>query len=265
MAQGPPEPSVYTPFLEPISPYVLPVAPFDDMITAYGISLNYMRSHACPCIYGGEVAGSPDPSCQTCFGRGLYWDDPMGPFVGLITWAHFAPAPDEPGVLVDPRVGAVQHANPTLSIPSYASGAWAEANMYDAFTEIDATQRFNAEIRYPYAMSVPYQQNVTIAPSGAVTIWDPNLKTVVPIQGYTVSGASVVVSGGLTSGAVMIVDFTASPTYVALRRVGAMVHARPFGGLPEPRRFMLQSLDLWTRARFAGDQPTGLPSTPSSF
>jgi hypothetical protein len=255
---GPPTPSDFVPYLPPIDPYVLPTAPFDQLITAYGITLLWSKSHTCPCLFGGPVEGSPDPACETCFGRGFYWDLPAAPFIGLITWAHFAPAPDEPGALMDTHRGLIQHATPTLTIPSIAGDVYGEANLYDAFTEVNALERFNAQLEYPYRMSVPYQQSVTIAPSGAVTMYDPVNKIVVPVLGYTVSGVSITVSGGIVSGTSLIVDFTAAPTYVAFRRVGGMTHMRPFGNLDEPRRFMLQTLDLWTRARFPGDPPTGL-------
>jgi hypothetical protein len=52
-----------------------------------------------------------------------------------------------------------------------------------------------------------------------------------------------------------MVDFTAAPTYVAYRIAGMPAHVRPFGQQNLPRRFRLQALDLWTRAKFAGDIP----------
>lgn len=259
MPPGPPQPSVYVPYLPPISPYVLPAATFDQLITAYGIRLNWLQSHTCPCIYNESVPGSPDPACQTCQGRGIYWDSAFGPFMGLITWTDFSPRPDEPGAEVSDRRGLVQQGQPTLSIPSIAGAVYSGASVYDAFVEIDAITRYDAQLQVGVRTALPYQQNVAVAASGAVSIYDNVNHILQPVSGYTVSGASVFLPSGYVQGTNYIVEFTAAPTYVALRPAGSMPHTRPFGQVNEPRRFKIQSLDLWTRARYAGELPIGVP------
>lgn len=252
---SPPTPSIYVPYLPPISPYVLPAATFDAIISAYGIRLYWLKSHACPCIYNYDQPGSPDPACQTCQGRGIYWDTPLGPFMGLITWTDFSPRPDEPGAQVNEVRGLVQQGQPTLSIPSAATGVYSGAAVYDTFVELDAVTRYDAQLQAGVRTALPYQQNVTVAASGAVSVYDNINKVLVPVSGYTVSGVSVFLPSGYAQGTNYIVEFTASPAYVALRPAGAMPHTRPFGQVNEPRRFKLQALDLWTRARYAGEIP----------
>ena len=75
---------------------------------------------------------------------------------------------------------------------------------------------------------------------------------------YTVSGTQITVTDPnySASGTNFIVDFTAAPAYVGFRIAGMPAHVRPFGQLTEPRRFRIQSLDLWTRAKFGQDIPT---------
>jgi hypothetical protein len=75
------------------------------------------------------------------------------------------------------------------------------------------------------------------------------------VTGYAVSGLSVFLPSGYAIDTIYIVEFTAAPAYVAIRHAGGMPHTRPFGQVTEPRRFKIQSLDLWTRARFAGEIP----------
>lgn len=211
-----------------------------------------------------STPGSPDNQCQTCHGRGYYWEDPVGPFQGLITYVSRASTQSQPGTETDTDQGLIQNADPSLTIPVTASGAvsgatnaaWAGATLYDVFVEMDATTRFNASLQQGGLMALPYQQNVDVAASGAVTVYDPINHVVDVVSGYTVSGALVFLPSGYAPGTSYTVDFTASPAYVAFRDAGGAPHARPFGQLPEPRRFQLRSLDLWLRARFSNDIPT---------
>lgn len=297
---SPPTPSVYVPFLPDIDPYVLPNDNFDAIINKYGIRLFWLKSHTCPCIYGGPIPGSPDPACLNCQGRGIYWDNPTGPFMGLITWTDFSPRPDESGAKMNTVQGLVQQGQPTLSIPfnsalqagspfspgfsqgfgpltAFSNQIWAEASIYDMFVEVDAVTRYNAQLQVGVRTALPYQQNVTVAPSGAVTIYNQQTSTITSVSGYIVSGVSVFLpfvsgspfssgfgpgfGGGISvypQGTNYVVEFTASPAYVALRPAGAAPHTRPFGQVKLPRRFKIQSLDLWTRARYAGEIPIGV-------
>ena len=81
-----------------MSPYVLPGTPFDVLLGQYGVNLLWLQSNQCACVYGGDMPGSPDPDCTSCHGRGVYWNPPVGPFQGLITYATMAPGDREPGV-----------------------------------------------------------------------------------------------------------------------------------------------------------------------
>jgi hypothetical protein len=254
---SPPTPSVYVPYLPAISPWVLPNQPFDAIIAQYGIRLFWLKSHDCPCMYGGDIPGSPQPNCNQCAGRGIYWDEPFGPFQGLITWTDYSPKPDEPGTVVNVEQGLIQQGQPTLTIPFAAGAPWSGASVYDAFVEIDGLTRFNAQLQAGVRQALPYQQNVSVAASGAVTIYDPQTQNIISVSGYTVSGTIVALPASYPQGTNYIVEFMAAPTYVALRPAGSLPHARPFGQVTEPRRFKIQSLDLWTRARFAGEIPIG--------
>jgi len=249
----------YVVALPPISPYVLPTTTFEAIINAYGIRMFWAKSHVCACTYGGSVPGSPDPACLTCGGRGYYWDQPLGPFQALLTLVHRGPTPDEPGAITDTDAGLIVNGEPTLTIPF--SGAyelqntvWKEAGLFDLFIEVDAVSRYNAQLQIGGNQQIPYQQNATIAPSGAVTIYDTVNHAVVTGVPYTVSGFTVTPSG-YAAGTNFVVDFTAAPTYVGYRVAGMPAHVRPFGQLTHPRRFRLQTLDLWSRATNAAPLP----------
>jgi hypothetical protein len=261
MVSGVPDPTVYTPFLPSISPYILAPQYFEQAISAYGIRMQWLKSHSCACVFGNYNApGTPDNQCQTCHGRGVYWDQPIGPFNALLTFVHRGPTPDEPGSSMDINQGLIVNGEPTLTVPY--SGAfpmqptiWQEAGLFDIFVEQDAESRFNAQLQVGGNQNVPYQQNLVIAASGAVTIYDPINHVVVSGVAYTVSGTAVHLGSGYPQGTNYIVDFTAAPAYVAFRIAGMPAHVRPFGQLTEPRRFRLQTLDLWSRAKFGADIP----------
>ena len=244
----------YTPFLPPMNPYAMPPGTFDAIISAYGVRLSWQKSHLCPCVYGGGIAGSPDNQCQTCLGRGWYWDAPSSPFVGLITFMHLAPSPDEPGAVTDEKWGMMNRGEPVVTLGATTGSdinvqtVYTTASLNDIFTELDTSDRFESELQVGGIQSVPYQQNVSIAASGAVTIYDPINHIVTPVTGYVVSGATVTLPGSYVSGTAYVVEYFASKSYVAYRHAGATAHERPFGsGLKQPRRFRLQLLDLWLR------------------
>lgn len=248
--------SVNLPYYLPINPYALPNQAFDSLIHAYGIRVAWMKGHTCPCTYAGPTPGSADPLCQTCHGRGIYWDAPVGPFQALITLMHMSPSPDEPGTIMDQDQGMIQTTEPSLTIP-YSENAtvWQEASAFDIFVEYDATARYNAQLQVGTNQVVPYQQNMTIPVSGAVTTYNQQTHQSVPVSGYTVSGAAVSLPASYPAGTNFIVEYQAAPAYVAYRSAGTFPHTRPFGQQPEPRRFRLQLLDLWLRAQSNGDIP----------
>lgn len=260
-----------TPFFPPISPYILPTQPFEQLIAQYGINFKWLKSHSCACVMDstnpGKVAGSPDPACITCQGRGLFWDPPLAvPFRGLLTFMHMAPTPDEPGLSVDERYGILQRGDPTITIPFTAdvnNTIWTQSSVFDAFVEIDALSRYNATLKVGEITAVPYQQGLSIAASGAVTVYNPQTFQTVPAS-YTVSGATVLLASGFAKGTAYVVEFQANPVWVAFRKAGGYPHMRPFGGgvVNTPKRFRLMPLDLWTRERSAngiGPQALGAP------
>lgn len=241
------------PFFIPPPQQLLPKEPFENIIGRIGVRLVWQKSHLCPCTYGGSLPGSPDPQCVTCSGRGTYWDPPgCGPFQGLITFMHLSPSPDEPGTIMDAKFGMIQRGEPALTIPYSAGRPWAEASINDLFIEIDAIDRFNAELQVGGVTTVPYQERLSIKKTGAVTVWDPTTKAVVPVSGYTVSGATVTLPSGYATSTPYVVEFNAAKAYVAWRESGSLPHDRPFGQINEPKRFRLQQLDLWLRGQARG-------------
>lgn len=243
-----------SPYFPPIDPFVLPADSFNKLLQNYGINLMWRKSHQCPCLYGGPLPGSPDPQCQNCQGRGIYWDAPSSPFMGLLTWRHMSPTPDEWGARLHDEAGLLQHGEPTLTIP-FTDGAsgqiWQQATVYDAFVEVNATARFTADLVVGGVQAVPYQYGLNIPATGAVTFYNTQTHAVSSVAGYVVSGASVTLPSSFPQGTNYSVEFIANPVFVAFRNAGAMPMSRPFGGgvTNLPRRFRVQSLDLWSRER----------------
>jgi hypothetical protein len=251
---SPPNVSVPIPFIPNITPWLMPEQPFEQLMQQVGVRLAWLKSHSCPCTFSGPTIGSADPACQQCQGVGTYWDNPSVPFYAFLTWIHISRTPDEPGFFTEEKVGIVQHGEPTLTIPYTADSLgliWQQASIYDAYVELDAVTRYNANLQVGGISAVPYQQNLSIAPSGAVTIYSQTTNLVTAVTGYTVSGAVVTLPTSYPIGTSFVVEFEASPVYVAFDRAGGAPHTRPFGGtqMRLPRRFRLQSLDLWLRAR----------------
>ncbi len=240
-------------YLPPISPYTLPATPFDNVINAYGVRIQWMQSHQCACMWGGDVPGSPNPNCKSCSGRGVYWDAPSVVFNGLLTQIHRTPTPDEAGQSVNSKTGWVQDTQPVLSIPYTAGEVWINATDYDAFVELDSITRYKTELTVGGIETVPYGQNLTINPTGAVTIWNKSTMLSQSIP-YTVNGPNVTISG-YPQGTSYTVEFMASPVYIAFRKAGGLPHIRPFGAgvVNLPRRFHLTMLDTWTRSRSQND------------
>ena len=246
-----------TPIVNWPSPYYpslplqgMPQRYLDGLINNYGVRLGWMKSHQCACTYGYEVPGTPDPNCNTCNGRGYFWDAYNNFFNGLLTFMHgFGASPDEPGAKADPKYGNIQHAEPTLTIPYSASTIWQEAQTMDAFVEIDAQSRYSTVLVAGENNVLPYQQGLNVQD---VYIFDPTYQVTYKASAgqYTVDGAAVSLVG-FPNGTAYTVEFIASPVYIAWREAGGMSHARPFAaGLGQiPRRFRIVSLDIWTRAR----------------
>lgn len=247
------------PYFPPF-PMLMPETALDGMIRNLGVRLGWMKSHNCACTLGGQIPGSPNPNCNTCHGRGVYWDRWTQPFTGLITFMHTSSAPDEPGAAMDKATGQSQFADPTLTIPYKGPGIehtiWRDASEFDAYVELDATTRYSSVMMVGESPYLPYQQELDIQ---SVAVYDPvkQITSLLPPTAYTINGGAVTLDGSFPDGTGYTVEYYASPVYVAFRRAGGMPHVRPFGaGTGQvPRRFRIVALDLWTRARqngFAG-------------
>jgi hypothetical protein len=250
---------------------------FDALIARHGQRVSWMRSHSCPCVFGGGGAngrlpllGSPQRNCTKCFGLGTYWDDPSLPFRCYLEFMHMSPTPDEPGVKMNESYGAFQTSEPSLTIPymnpnlavndpGQPTTAWNDASTDDGFVAVDMQSRYTAVLQVGVKENLPFQQNLRVNPQGAVQVWDPVTGNVVAVQDYAVSGPTVTI-GGYPEGSNYMVEFYAAPFYVAFRGAGGLPHVRPLGGgaITEPRRFRLQALDFWSRQR--GIQPTATGS-----
>lgn len=238
----------FPPYYPPISPYVMPFEPFDAIIARYGIAMTWERSHQCPCIYGNfGMTGSPDPVCETCHGLGWYWEEPFGPFQGLITFIRLNPSPDEPGALMNEKWGVEIRQEPTVTIPFSAGLVWEQASVMDRFVEVDAIDRFQTKLIKGGIVDIPYQHQLTVQPTGAVTIYDEVNHEVIIVPDYTVNGTTVSIPDSYPEGTAYTVEFTAAKTYIAWRNAGSVPHDRPFGQVTEPKRFRFQTLDLWLR------------------
>jgi hypothetical protein len=250
----------YFPQINPIYPYTLPADAFNLLVDAYGQNMLWCKNHLCPCTSyptSTNPAGSPNPVCQTCHGRGIYWETNPVPFIGLLTFGHhLAGTGIEPGAVMDPRLGNIQEGQPWLSMTQFAGVVWEEASEFDIFVESDAAIRFSTTLTSGPSgiLHLPYQQSLVVAATGAVTTWDPSTGTVVPVTGYVVSGTTVTIPDSYPANTPYVVAFTAAPAYVAFRGIGGMPHTRPFvrGALAYPRRFRLQPLDLWLREQTHG-------------
>ena len=185
---------------------------------------------------------------------------------------HQSPTPDEPGGFTDEKMGTLHQGMPSITIPAnnpyLVSGdpgqpwpAWQGAGIGDQFVMVDMQTRFNAVLQVSGVVNLPYHQGVLVAAAGAVTTYDATTFVTQPVLDYVVSGATVTLPPGYPPGTNYIVEFQASPTYVAFRKAGGDPHIRPAGGgqISEPRRFRLQMLDLWLRENAPGTQSYAAP------
>lgn len=257
----------------------LPPPAFNSLMSAMGQRISWFKSHACPCVFAAAVANGPYPlpgsaqrSCKTCLGLGVYWDAPGLPFRAWMKFVEMSPTPDEPGVRTDAAFGLTQLSEPGLSIPynnptlgvgdpTQPTIAWNDASTYDIFVPVDMLARFTAKLEVGGIQYLPFQQNLQIKPTGAVTVWDPVNFVVDNVTNYAINGANVSITG-YPDGTVYMVEFYAAPMFVAFRPAGGVPHIRPFSGgtVQEPRRFKLQLLDFWLRQRGQGQTAAGTVS-----
>ncbi|MDE3023134.1 MAG: hypothetical protein KGI54_15010, partial [Pseudomonadota bacterium] len=255
------------PYYPPVATQLLPRAYLDGQIQALGVRLGWMKGHNCPCSYGYDMTGTPDPTCNTCHGRGYFWDAPCGTFTGLLTFMHgLGATPDEPGQVADSKYGIVRKGEPTLTVPYAEQDIWQNMTEFDAVVEIDANSRFRTTFIQGETSIIPYQQGLSI---DSVYIFNRTTQTTfLATSGqYTVSGASVLLNG-FDDGTAYSVEFQASPVYIVFRHAGGLPHARPFaaGQSQISRRFRVESMDMWLRARGQNVTNTSNPSTsPNSL
>jgi hypothetical protein len=271
---------VYVPFFPSTAGWTMPRQPFEALLATQGVRMTWLKSHSCPCVYGGStptgylIAGAPDPACTRCHGYGTYWDAPVGPFTGLITYFASAPSPIEPGIRSDDAFGPYIDAQPVVTVPfaspfnaagspaeAQAAVVWQNASILDMFVEVDATARYNAFLEQGGNQVLPFQQNLSVAAAGAVTVYDGTNRAVDVVVGYTVTGTTVSLPAGMyPDGTHYVVEFIAAPVYVAHKAAGALPHVRPLGAgtVNLPRRFHIQTLDMWTRQSLA-NVPTSYP------
>lgn len=241
----------YTPFVPSIPAYALRNDIMDRMITENGVQLIWKQSNTCACTYGSSMPGTPSPTCNTCNGIGLYWNHPGVNFTGVISFmAGRGPSVDEPGGKMNTNEGLIQVGSPLLTIPSSATEVWTNANIYDAYVEVDTSMRYTSFLQVGGNTVLPYQDNLVVNSTGAVAIWDTNTKQNTFVNSYTVSGSNVLLDG-YPEGTWYSVVFTAAPVYVAWSKSGGFSHQRPMGAAnnPFPVRFKLEMLDLWTRSQ----------------
>lgn len=241
----------------PQAVYGLAQQPFDNLIATNGVRVLWRKSHQCPCSFSGNglsaagVQGSGRPSCQTCSGLGIYWDNPVGPLTALITFMNMNRSPDEPSAGLDDVSGPVLNASPSITVAqSINADVWANASIDDQFVEVDAPARFNAVLTQGVQNFVPFFQDLTIEPTGAVTTWDAVNNIVIPVTGYTATQNEVQTS--LPIGTPFTVEFEATNIYLVFRKPGGQAHIRPFGMTLNqmlPRRFQARQIDRWIRAR----------------
>lgn len=240
-----------------------PEEAFDDLISWSGQSVLYRKSHDCPCTYN---EGPPDPNCTVCQGVGVYWDNPTGPYNVLITFMSMISRSVDIGEDFNNKYGPLMEGTPVLSIPYTTSPfLWNTASLYDLVIKQSDLIRYNVVLRLgqnPYIP--PIFSNVTVAASGAVTVYDvptnsPVSGVAYTVEASTVSGVAITLddSNYNMTGQGFTVEFTAAPTYTLISEQSG-VHTRPFGqGGTYPRRFRLSLADLWLRNRIASTSSVG--------
>lgn len=174
---------------------------------------------------------------------------------------HTSEAADEPGITMDPRIGQILHAEPTITIPSDITPVWAVASEFDAYQELDALDRYDTTLIAGGNTILPYQMGLQV---NAVTVYDVASQTAIPISTaqYTVTNGQVDLIG-YPNGTSFTVTYFANPVWVAWRRAGGRPHDRPFGAGTDalPKRFRCMALDVWLRAR----NQSGISVSPNAL
>jgi hypothetical protein len=251
------------PHMPDMGTQAFPGSLFDAQQEALGLRFGWLKSYICPCSYAGGTPGSPNPRCNTCGGRGIYWSPSPLDFRATLTFMHTSAAPDEPGAVTYENLGHVLHAEPVITIahsgPLNEETVWKYASSFDCFCEFDALTRFNSTLvvsDLPSSQVLPYQFGVEVL---SVVAYDTvsNIIVPVPSSAWTYGNGVVTLSSAYSEGTAYTVEYMAVPILVAYRKAGGIPHARPFasGESKVPRRMHLTLLEPWLRARGGGELP----------
>lgn len=227
---------------------LLPPDSFSNIINQLAIRVNWLKSHLCPC---SADQGNADPNCTVCLGRSVFWDPATGPYNVLITF--FVAGKSSPiGEVTDSTWGIIFEGQPMLTIPNTTIPVYSQAGLYDVFVEVDNIMRFNGLLRVNQNSTLLHgqlgvTQSLTVATTGAVTVFDLAANVVRGSVPYTVNGANVTLNTVFPEGTGYTVEYQASPLWVIEGRIGGLQHARPFAQLTLPKRFRLNALDLFLR------------------
>lgn len=248
------------PYISPKGSFAqaMPPGAFDDLIAFGGINMTWAKSHSCPCVGDTGSAQVGSPTCQVCYGRGFYWDNLQGPFILLLTLISWIGRNVDMGEKVDPDYGMIYQGHPILTIPHPAQPIWTEANTRDVLVEPDTNMRFQATLRVNENEIVPAWHvlgSVTVAPTGAVVVEDPNINQPVKTGiSYTVNGGQITLNpnsaypDGWPNGTSYTVEYYSPAVFVIEEPFGGLSHVRPFGqGLLYPKRWKLTLLDMYLR------------------
>jgi hypothetical protein len=249
--------TVYPPAL-----YNFPNERFNIFLQQYGMLVFWLRGHLCACIdddtgfspegMAVKVKGTPSPYCNTCGGRGLYWDPPQGPYT--VAFQH---PPHTQGATMQDIIGIVEEGINEVIVPTNATPMWAEVNTYDAVVVQGSDTRFHSTLTVGVQETLPYFWNVHVNPNG-VTVYDSSTQTVVPVpsENITVNNDKVILTG-YPKGTPYVVDYTAWPIYVVFGERGGIVQfAALLNNTTYPRTVMVKLLDLWTRQSYGGLGPS---------
>ncbi len=266
---SPTSPWWYPSTVFPPALYQFPNERFNIFLQQFGVPVFWMKGHLCACIdddtefspSGIDVKqkGSPSPYCQTCGGRGIYWENAQGPYLIAFQYPKLF---DVQGTSIDSVLGILENGIVPIIIPSNAQPMWQEINTYDAVVAQGTDMRFHSSLRVGYEETLPYFWNVNVNTSG-VTIYDSaNTKTVpVPPENVVINGDKVTITG-YPKGTSYVVDYMAWPIYVVFGNMGGMTQPFPLlNNLTYPRMTVVKLLDLWTREGF-GNLAQSTPQNP---
>ena len=243
---NPPLPNPDVPHVNYFDPTVfsIPQTVFDNLVQAFGVRIMWKKSHFCPCTEANN--GSPLPACQTCFGRGIYWDDMIGPFTVLLASAIASESQRAPGAATNTEFGLVQTTGPWVTVSPSNGKLYDELSVYDIIVEMDAVRRLNDTFTQGSGQPLSYALMAKIA---NVYYFDTSTNQSVRITNYSYDPSSGIVSSDMPEGTAFTVEYYAPYSYVVYGNVGGITHVRPLiqGRASYPKRVRTEYLDIWLR------------------